>query len=313
MVHAVEKGAIEAISRAMPAVRSSGGFEDVLQSAARPASQPATSSETNDDAASVLEGEIRRGIFGTVPASLFQKASQPAATAADSAEVNSQTASPDAQTKLGDPDVQAWLNSTYAEQGAANPFLGVGGISAATSFLPADGAATKYQADSIYGPDQIYAQALANQVGNAYAAMTGENPASFTSQLPGIPSVQAQQMYDKMLAHENALKLESGQPIDTAAYWSDPGPLTINGHTYSAKELGYAGAAQSSGPEPIYISQSNQVAGTNTFTVPGYTGTVSGIQPGRYYTLQQLEQAGLPTGQPDAQIYPGSWSEVQNS
>ena len=111
-----------------------------------------------------------------------------------------------------------------------------------------------------------------------------------------------------MLAHQNALKLQSGQPIDTAAYWSDPGPLTIHGHTYTSEQLGYAGAAQSSGPEPIFISQSLQVAGTNTFTVPGYTGTVSGIQPGRYYTLEQLQQAGLPAGQPDAQMHPGSWA-----
>jgi hypothetical protein len=29
-------------------------------------------------------------------------------------------------------------------------------------------------------------------------------------------------------------------------------------------------------------------------------------QPGRYYTLQQLEQAGLKAGQPDAQFHPGS-------
>src|ERR1022692_977981 len=64
---------------------------------------------------------------------------------------------------------------------------------------------------------------------------------------------------------------------------------------------------------PIYISQANQIQGTNTFSVPGYTGTVTGIQPGLYYTLQQLEQAGLQSGQPDAQFHPGSWTTTQSA
>lgn len=215
-----------------------------------------------------------------------------------------------AQPSLGDPNVQGWLDSYYSQMRAANPFFGSGGVDATTSYQAAAGAPNQYTADTVYGPDQIYGQALANQVGNAYAAMTGADPASFTSQLPGAPSTQAQQLYDKMLAHQNALKLESGQPIDTAAYWSDPGPLTINGHTYTSEQLGYAGPGQSSGAEPIYISQAHQVAGTDTFRVPGYTGTVQGIQPGRYYTLEQLQQAGLPAGQPDAQVHPGSWASA---
>ncbi|MGA3044180.1 MAG: hypothetical protein ABSF54_25675, partial [Bryobacteraceae bacterium] len=123
---------------------------------------------------------------------------------------------------------------------------------------------------------------------------------------PGIPATAAQQAYDALLANENAQRLASGQPIDTAAYWSDPGPVSYDGVTYTSQELGYAGPGQSSGAEPIYISQA--IPGTNTFAVPGYSGTVTGIEPNRYYTLQQLEQAGLQAGQPDAQFHPGSWS-----
>jgi hypothetical protein len=212
---------------------------------------------------------------------------------------------PAAETSLGDPDVQGWLNSYYAERGAAS--------AANTSYQPATGAGNNFPAGSVYGPDAIYAQALANQVGNSYASLTGDNAAEFTSQLPGIPSQPAQQEFDRRLALENLQRLESGQPIDTTAYWSDPGAITTGGHTYTSQELGYAGPGQSSGPQPIYISIANQIQGTDTFSVPGYTGTVTGIQPGRYYTLQQLEQAGLKSGQPDAQFHPGSWSTTQNA
>jgi hypothetical protein len=213
---------------------------------------------------------------------------------------------PAAQT-LGDPDVQGWLTSYYAEQLAADPTAGASGLSANTSYEPAPGAGSNFAAGSVYGPDAIFTQALANQDGNAFASMTGDNAAEFTSQLPGIPTQQAQQQFDQRLAIENAGRLESGQPIDTTAYWSDPGSITAGGTTYTAQQLGYAGAAQSSGPQPIYISSANQV-GANTFSVPGYAGTVTGIEPGRYYTLQQLEKAGLQSGQPDAEYYPGSWT-----
>ena len=116
-----------------------------------------------------------------------------------------------------------------------------------------------------------------------------------------------------MMAEQNAQRLATGQAIDTAAYWSDPGSVKLDGTTYTSQELGYAGAAQSSGPEPIFISKANQVPGTDTFTVPGYSGTVKGIQPGAYYTLDQLVKAGLKAGQPDAQYYPGSWSLPENA
>jgi hypothetical protein len=162
----------------------------------------------------------------------------------------------------------------------------------------------------VYGPEQIFTQAMANQAGNDFASKTGDNPAQFTSQLPGLPTAQAQNEYDSSLALENAQRLSTGQPIDTAAYWSDPGPLNYMGNTYTSQELGYAGPGQSSGPEPIYISQGDQIRETGTYSVPGYSGTVTGIQPNRYYTLQQLEQAGLKSGQPDAQFHPGSWPLV---
>jgi hypothetical protein len=212
---------------------------------------------------------------------------------------------PTAETSLGDPDVQGWLNSYYAEQGDAS--------AANTSYQPATGAGNNFPSGSVFGPDAIFAQALANQAGNAFATMTGDNPAEFTSQLPGIPSQQGQQQFDQRLALENAERLQSGQPIDTTAYWSDPGSITLGGQTYTSQQLGYAGPGQSSGPQPIYISQANNIQGTDTFSVPGYSGTVAGIQPGRYYTLQQLEQAGLQAGQPDAQFHPGSWTTTQTA
>jgi len=220
----------------------------------------------------------------------------------------SSTGSSTTSTDLGDPDIQGWLNTFYSEGpqtagGSGDP------AAAAISYQAAAGAGSNYTSDTIYGPDQVYAQAVANQCGNSFATMTGQDPVNFTSQLPGIPDQQAQDTWDNMLAYENAVRLESGQPIDTSAYWSDPGPRTINGHTYTSQQLGYAGPCQSSGPEPIWISQADQVPGTDTFNVPGYQGTVSGIQPGRYYTLAQLQQAGLPSGQPDTQYYPGSWTQ----
>jgi hypothetical protein len=215
------------------------------------------------------------------------------------------SALPGAQTSLGDPDVQGWLTNFFTEMGAASE--------ANIPYQPAPGAGNTYPAGSVYGPDQIYTQALYNQGGYQFAALTGSNPAEFTSQLPGIPTTPAQQEYDSLLANENAQRLASGQPIDTAAYWSDPGPINFEGHTYTSQELGYAGPGQSSGPEPIYISQGDQVPGTDTYSVAGYKGTVTGIQPGRYYTLQQLEQAGLQSGQPDAQFQPGSWTTTTST
>jgi hypothetical protein len=242
-------------------------------------------------------------LFGDVTRSANRGTALPA-PAADSAPGTVSTASP-AATSLGDPDVQGWLNSYFAELGVASE--------ANMSYQPAPGAASNYTAASVYGPDQIYTQAIYNQGGNAFAALTGSNPAEFTSQLPGIPSAQAQQEYDSLLANENAQRLASGQPIDTAAYWSDPGPVDYAGTIYTSQELGYAGPAQSAGPEPIYISQGEQIQGTNTFMVPGYSGTVTGIKANQYYTLQQLEQAGLKAGQPDAQYYPGSWTTTPSA
>jgi hypothetical protein len=234
------------------------------------------------------------------------KTATPTALPAPSANTTSQPAVADTgiDSKLGDPDVQAWLNSYWTEQGAPGE--------ANISYQPAQGAGSNYPANGIWGPDAIYAQALANQAGNAFAKLTGDDPVSLTSKLPGIPTRQAQDEYNQRLALENAYRLASGQPIDTTAYWSDPGSITLDGTTYTSAELGYAGPAQSSGPQPIFISDANQVA-PNTYSVPGYTGTVTGIQPGRFYTLQQLQQAGLPSGQPDGQFHPGSWSETQSA
>ena len=209
----------------------------------------------------------------------------------------------DATTSLGDPDVQDWLNSYWKQQGSPPD--------ATLDYQPAANAGNNYPAGTVYGPDAVYTQAVANQIGNSFAAMTGLDASKMTSQLPGIPSEQVQQEYDQALAIENAGRLASGQAIDTAAYWADPGSIDFEGHTYTAQQLGYAGPGQSSGPEPIFISQVDQIAGTNTFSVPGYTGTVTGIQPGKYYTLKQLEDAGLPSGQTVAQDQPGSWTTTQ--
>jgi hypothetical protein len=242
-------------------------------------------------------------LFGDATKTAAQGTALPAASAASVSDPVSTV--PAAQTSLGDPDVQGWLNSHYAEQGAPSD--------ANISYQPATGAGNNYAAGAVYGPDAIYAQALANQDGNSFASSMGDNAAEFTSQLPGIPSRQVQQEFDQRLALENANRLASGQPIDTTAYWSDPGSIATGGQTYTAQELGYAGPGQSSGPEPIYISQANQIQGTDTFSVGGYTGTVTGIQPGRYYTLQQLEQAGLKAGQPNGQFQPGSWTTTQNA
>lgn len=246
-------------------------------------------------------------------ADLFGEAAKPATTAAGQPAVSANSVASPAVTvgsatgtKLGDPDVQGWLTSYYTELAAANP--GESASSANIPYQPATGAATNYPAGSVYGPDQIYTQALYNQNDYEFANLTGHNPADSMSQLPGMATTQAQQEYDSLLANVNAQRLASGQPIDTAAYWSDPGPVNYMGHTYTSQELGYCGPGQSSGPEPIFISQGDQLTGTNNFCVPGYSGTVTGIQANRYYTLQQLEQAGLKTGQPDAQFHPGSWT-----
>ncbi|HXM40247.1 MAG TPA: hypothetical protein VN924_03295 [Bryobacteraceae bacterium] len=228
------------------------------------------------------------------------------ATAAPSPSVSGPASTaPAIGTSLGDPDVQGWLNSYYAEQGAPSD--------ANISYQPAAGAGNNYAAGTVYSPDAIYTQALANQDGNSFATSMGDNAAEFTSQLPGIPSQQVQQQFDQDLALENAGRLASGQAIDTTAYWSDPGSITMGGQTYTAQQLGYAGPGQSSGPLPIYISEADRNAGTDTFSVGGYTGTVTGIQPGKFYTLQQLEQAGLPAGQSSGQFQPGSWTTTANT
>jgi hypothetical protein len=230
-----------------------------------------------------------------------------AADIASAAQASSEPAStvPAAQATLGEPDVQGWLNSYYAQ--TADP----GGAN--ISYQPATGAANDYPATSAYGPDAIYRQALDNQNGNSVAGLTAIDPALYTSQLPGIPSQQAQQEYDQNLAMENAQRLSTGQAIDTSAYWSDPGSLNFEGTTYTAQELGYAGPGQSSGPQPILISAGDEIGTTGTYGVSGYSGTVSGVQPGLFYTLQQLEQAGLPSGQPDTQFHPGSWTTTPSA
>jgi hypothetical protein len=276
------------INRAVPAEpRPSGEFGDALQSAVAPASHAKVNAPPHND---------------LLPIQIVSQPVDPIKSAASAGSA--------AQTGLGDPDVQAWLNSYYTERSGGNP---QGASVPNIPYEGAPGAGSNYSANSVYGPDQIYTQALYNQNGYLFANMTGSSPANFTSQLPGIPTQQAQQEFDSLLANENAQRLASGQPIDTTAYWSDPGPITVNGQTYTSQELGYAGPAQSSGAEPIYISQGDQIPGTNTFSVPGYSGTVTGLQPDRYYTLQQLEQAGLKSGQPDAQFHPGSWSSTPNA
>jgi hypothetical protein len=250
------------------------------------------------DAIGLTPGQMAAGSANF--AALFGDATKAGTPAA------SQSAVSTAPAGLGAPDVQAWLTSYYQERTASSDPQDA--ESADIPYEPATGAGSNYSANSVIGPDQIYTQALYNQNGYLFANMTGSNPANFTSQLPGIPTVQAQQEFDGELALENAQRLASGQPIDTSAYWSDPGPVTVNGQTFTSQELGYAGPGQSSGAEPIYISLGDQVAGTNNFVVPGYSGTVTGVQAGRYYTLQQLEQAGLKAGQPDTQFHPGSWA-----
>ena len=243
---------------------------------------------------------------GTNFSDLFSSATAPTSKAS----LTSPTPPP-SEPALGQPNVQSWLNSYYAEQEAAHPSSNDTNA-ANISYQAAAGAGSNYAVGDAWGPDAIFSQALENQAGNAFAQLTGENAANFTSQLPGMPTQQAQNEYDQRLALSNAERLASGQPIDTSAYWSDPGPVTLNGVTYTSAQLGYCGPGQSSGAEPIYISQANQV-GPDTFTVGGYSGTVTGIQPGRFYTLQQLEQAGLSSGQPDNQFHPGSWSETTTS
>jgi hypothetical protein len=247
-------------------------------------------------------------LFGSAAGAGAQAAQAQSGTAAASG----QSATNAETTTLGDPDVQAWLTSNYARPAAGTAESGAAAASATISYAAAAGAPTIYSPDSPYGPDQIYQQALANQCGNMFAEATGTDPSLLTAQLPGIPTQQAQQQFDSWLALSNAQRLASGQPIDTSAYWSDPGPVTLGGVTYTSQQLGYCGPGQSSGPEPIFISKANQV-GPDTYTVGGYAGTVTGIQPERYYTLQQLEQAGLKTGQPDTEYYPGSWSSATST
>jgi hypothetical protein len=213
----------------------------------------------------------------------IQTMDQPTPLAASAS--NAQASASDAQPTLGDPDVQGWLNTYYAQIGDSTD--------AAISDQPATGAGNNYPDGSVYGPDAIYTQALDNQIGNSFAGLTGANAADYTGQLPGIPSPQAQQQSDQELAMENAQRLSWGQAIDTSAYWSDPGALNFEG---------------TSGPQPILISAADEIGTTGTYGVPGYSGTVSGVQPGCFYTLQQLEQAGLSSGQPDTQFHPGSWT-----
>jgi hypothetical protein len=230
---------------------------------------------------------------------------QASASNAQASASDAQASASDAQATLGDPDVQGWLNTYYAQIGDPTD--------AAISDQPATGAGNNYPDGSVYGPDAIYTQALDNQIGNSFAGLTGANAADYTGQLPGIPSPQAQQQSDHDLAMENAQRLSWGQAIDTSAYWSDPGSLNFEGTTYTAQELGYAGPGQSSGPQPILISAADEIGTTGTYGVPGYSGTVSGVQPGCFYTLQQLEQAGLPSGQPDTQFHPGSWTTTPSA
>ncbi|MGD0364953.1 MAG: hypothetical protein ABSC93_29085 [Bryobacteraceae bacterium] len=244
----------------------------------------------------------QKWVHGSDFADLFGDASKAVSKAMPVAPASADTTVP-IQTSLGDPDIVGWLDG-------GNPAYATAAANA--DYEAAPGAGNNYAAGTVYGPDAVYQQALDNIIGNSFASLTGQNPAQCTSQLPGIATPQAQQTFDQRLAEENAGRLASGQPIDTTAYWADPGPMTVNGITYTSQELGYAGPGQSSGPQPIFISQANQIPGTNTFSVPCYNGTVSGIQPGRYYTLQQLEKAGLPAGQADGQAHPGSWTLTQS-
>jgi len=144
----------------------------------------------------------------------IQKMDQPtplAASASDSvdiasaAQASSEPAStvPAAQATLGDPDVQGWLNTYYAQIGDSTD--------AAISDQPATGAGNNYPDGSVYGPDAIYTQALDNQIGNSFAGLTGANAADYTGQLPGIPSPQAQQQSDQELAMETRSGCRGGK------------------------------------------------------------------------------------------------------
>lgn len=144
---------------------------------------------------------------------------------------------------LGEPDVQGWLTSYYTEMAATNPLMSP--LEANVPFQPASGATNNYSSGSVYGPDQVFTQAVYNQNGYCFASLTGQNPSNFMSQLPGIPTQAAQKEYDTILALTNAQRLATGQPIDTAAYWSDPGSVSYDAVTYTAQELGYAGPGQS--------------------------------------------------------------------
>jgi len=275
-------------------------FEPILETLQRQLGQKGSESEPASQFAGLFRSETKTAASET---------SLPARTAVPTnPEPQSSPPTLDEPAGLGSPNVQAYLNSYYAQADASSGGSGV--LSASTPYEPPAGAAPSNLDEGLYGPDAIYAQALANQSANNFAASTGLP--NVAAQLPGIPSRQAQQAFDQNLAYSNAERLLAGDAIDTAAYWSDPGSITIQGKTFSSAQLGYAGPGQSSGPEPIFISDANQ-RGPDTFTVPGYSGTVTGIQPGHFYTLQQLEQAGLKTGQPDAQFVPGSWSTAQTS
>jgi hypothetical protein len=332
MVHPVEKGALDLISRAMPAASgSSDEFGNILQSAATSPSKgkggipdPSDRWFSNAPVEQAPATSAGGGVHLQAPASELGNAfgnmardktvevTSPAVSSSTGAKQPIDSASSDAngptvdESGLGEPDIQSYLNQYWSAAEQPN----AGNI----SYPPAQGAGDNYPAGSVYGPDAVYTQAVANQIGNFFAGLAGSNPASLTSQLPGIPRQQVQQQFDQTLALENANRLASGQPIDTSAYWGDPGPVSLNGVTYTSQELGYVGPGQSSGPQPIFISVANLVPGTTgTFSVGGYSGTVTGIQAGRYYTLQQLEQAGLPARQPDTQFQPGSWSTTQDA
>jgi len=299
MIQAVSNLRFEAIERPTEAIEKP-------QSQA--AAGPVTFEMLFEDAAeaAIPKTDVSTATAATASAATASAASASAASAsaASASDAAASTASA-ADTSLGDPDVQGWLDSYWAEAGNASD--------AHISYQPVAGAPNNYPAGSVIGPDTIYTQALDNQLSTVFSGLTGDNPAEYQSQLPGIPSQQVQQQFDQNLAMENAQRLSLGDAIDTSAYWSDPGPINYEGTTYTSQELGYAGPEQSSGPQPIYISEANQIGTTGTYGVPGYSGTVSGIQPGRYYTLQQLEQAGLQTGQPDTQDHPGSWSTTQSA
>ena len=167
-------------------------------------------------------------LFGDATRTAISRAIAPAVSAGPASPAASTV--PAAQTSLGQPDVQGWLN-TYDLQsnkyiaGIQLDSLGNGAVAiqknsgaATTSYQPAQGAANNFPTGSVFGPDAIFAQAFANQAGNAFATMTGNSAEQFTSQLPGTPSEASQQEFDRRLALENLGRLQSGQPIDTTAY-----------------------------------------------------------------------------------------------